>query len=206
MELKTHDLVWISHGCDLLRSPTPDWALNALAQSPVVVVRRAKAPAGWIPVGIRGGERHERYGAMLRSSDVLSYRTPESLVVEQAWNRSSHSIRGAALQSLRFIADLAASQGIPWGVVGSVGYELATGFPLTRENSDVDIIIRVLQRPALPSLHSFYEKLSLASCRVDALVETPKGAVALEEFVRCPERLLVRTDSGVYLGALEYQQ
>lgn len=206
MELKTHDLIWINSDCNLLRSPMPEWAVASLARSPVVVVRRANAPLGWLPVGIRGRNRHERHGTMLRESDVSSYRTPESLAVEQAWNRSSHSIGGAALHSLRLIADVAASQAISWGVVGSVGYELATGFPVTRENSDIDIIIRVVEIPALSSLHKFYRKLSMASCRVDALIETPTGAVSLEEFIRGPERLLIRTDSGVHLGALDHQQ
>jgi phosphoribosyl-dephospho-CoA transferase len=143
---------------------------------------------------------------MLQESDVSSYRTPESLVVEQAWNKSSHSIGVAALNSLRLIAGVAASEGISWGVVGSIGYQLATGFPVTREDSDIDIIIRVAEVPALRSLHSFYQKISMASCRVDALIETPSSAVSLEEFIRGPECLLIRTDSGVHLGALDHQQ
>ncbi|MCU1296681.1 MAG: phosphoribosyl-dephospho-CoA transferase [Acidobacteriaceae bacterium] len=158
---------------------------------------------GWLAVGIRGENRQQRHGAVLQERDVLSYRTPESLVAEQAWNRSSHSISVAAVESLRLVADLAASEGIPWGVAGSVGYELATGSPVTMENSDLDIILRV-QVPVLSSLQRFYEKLSMAPCRVDALIETPMGAASLEEFVRCPERSLIKTDSGVHLCALEY--
>jgi phosphoribosyl-dephospho-CoA transferase len=205
MELKTHDLVWINSCCALKALTKPDWVGTALAQFPVVVVRRAKAPTGWISVGIRGKERHQRHAALLPESEVLSYRTPESLVVERVWDEASRLIRPSALQTLRALVNLADSEGISWGLVGSVGYELATGTRATHEDSDVDIIINLMPSADLQSLRRFYEKLSMLSCRVDALMETPHGAVSLEEFMGCPERLLVRTDSGAHLGAIAYQ-
>src|SRR5260370_753968 len=87
--VRVHDLLWISKDAELCSSHQPAWLRDALKRSPVVVVRRAEAPPGLIPVGIRGLAREQRHATFLRKDDVLACRTPESLVAEQVWHEFS---------------------------------------------------------------------------------------------------------------------
>ena len=61
---QAHDLVWLKAGAlDRQREwayALPDWALSELDRDTPLIVRRALAPPGVIPVGIRGRRRSQR--------------------------------------------------------------------------------------------------------------------------------------------------
>jgi phosphoribosyl-dephospho-CoA transferase len=83
-----------------------------------------------------------------------------------------------------------------------VGFELATGVPVVKPESDLDIVIYA-DRPIPAAIAS-----ALCGCAnglaapVDIRVETPSSGFALREYTRnWPAPILLRTAAGVMLGA-----
>ena len=147
-------------------------------------------------MGIRGRTRRERHPALLREQDVKSWRTPESLAAEKKWRGYPGITRLPALQSLALVAEYAEQEHLDWGPVGSVGYELATGVPTVCANSDLDVVMRCNVRLDFRRLKELQELASSAPARVDVILEGPLGGVALWEFLRSPERCLIKTSLG----------
>lgn len=198
-ELKTHTLVRIrapralvmASGADL-----PDWAAESLLGTPWVVVRRARLHEGLIPIGVRGESRHERLAAWLSPDDTLEYVTPQELVFTQTWARAAatHAARHRSIAALAVRATVERIMGENglenlWGPGGSVGFELATGKATATASSDLDLVVDIA-RPELIASNavSLWAALSALPVRVDALLETPQGAIVLSEYAR------VRTD------------
>jgi phosphoribosyl-dephospho-CoA transferase len=79
-----------------------------------------------------------------------------------------------------------------WGVSGSVGFELASGFAAMHAASDLDLILRAPQpitRHQARELVAFFDR---AACRVDMQLQTPFGAVALREWASASARVLLK--------------
>jgi phosphoribosyl-dephospho-CoA transferase len=204
MGLRAHDLVQIAEGSELFSISTPGWATGALGRSRTVVVTRGQAPQGLLCVGIRGRMRGERHAALLREQDVKSWRTPESLSAEKNWSGYPGITRLPALQSLALVADYAEQEHLDWGPVGSVGYELATGVPTVSATSDLDVVIRCNVRLDFRRLKRLQELVSTAPARVDVILEGPLGGVALCDFLRSPERCLIKTSFGPRIDAFRW--
>jgi phosphoribosyl-dephospho-CoA transferase len=85
--------------------------------------------------------------------------------------------------------------------VGSVGYQLATGVAAVSGTSDLDILLRLNALPDRILLEKFYEVMSLSNVSVDAILEGQSGAVNLAEYLRCPDRLLIKTNAGPRVGS-----
>ena len=82
---------------------------------------------------------------------------------------------------------------LSWGPVGSVGFELATAFPAANCSSDLDLIIRLSDALVPRVAEKVVEAIEDAGTRVDVLLETAAGAIALAEYVRSGPNLLLRT-------------
>lgn len=197
-ELRTHTLLRIA-AAEVLRfdTPPPDSVSDALRLAPWVVVRRGTPRDGMIPVGARGALRSERCAAWLRSGDVLEALDPLELA-HRAWRAQPRCAAVPALAALAPVQEIMrlASLGSRWGPTGSVGFELASGRATATPESDLDLMVRAdqpLERAAAVALHA---ELAALPVRVDALLETPRGAVALAEYVSTPRRTLLRTVSG----------
>jgi phosphoribosyl-dephospho-CoA transferase len=204
MGLRPHDLVEIAEGSELLSISTPGRATRAVAGSRTVVVTRAQAPQGFLCVGIRGPTRGERHAALMREQDVKSWRTPESLAAEKNWGGYPGTPRLPALQSLALLAEYAEQEHLDWGPVGSVGYELATGVHTVCAKSDLDVVVRCDIRLDLRRLKELQELASCAPARVDVTLEGPLGGVALCEFLRSPERCLIKTNLGPRIDSFRW--
>ena len=204
MELKAHDLVEIAEGAALLSHETPGWVTGALRETRTVVVTRGQAPMGFLCVGIRGRKREERHAAVLREQDVKSWRTPESLAAEKNWSGKSRITHLPALQSLALVAEYAEQVHLDWGPVGSVGYELATGVPTVCAQSDLDVVLRCSVRLDFRRLKALQQLTSGAPARVDVILEGPLGGVPLCEFLRSPERCLIKTSVGPRMDAFRW--
>ena len=198
-ELRTHTLLRIA-SAEVLRydTPPPDWVSGALRLAPWVVVRRAAPRDAMIPVGARGAVRSERCAAWLRSCDVLEALDPLELAARRAWGAQRRCAEVPALAVLAPVDEImrAAGLGSCWGPTGSVGFELASGRSTATPASDLDLMVRadqMLERAAALALHT---ELASLPVKVDALLETPRGAVALAEDVCTPCRTLLRTVSG----------
>ena len=200
--VRVHDLLWISKGAELWSLHQPAWVRDALRQSPVVVVRRAEAPSGFIPVGIRGIRREQRYAAFLRKDDVLGCRTPESLAAGQAWHESSAALPLPLLDALKVVSELSKRKNLVWGPIGSVGYQLATGMPAASVASDLDLLVRcndLLSHTCLQTLHAIQSGM----VRLDVSLEGPQGAVALDEYLHNPQAL-IKTIRGPRIAAFTW--
>ena len=171
-----HDLLRVDPAAltELARG-LPGWAAASLAAVPWVVARRALACDGLLPVGIRGHGRSERCAAWLPPAAIVECRTPEDLAAARAWRQSEIP----ALAALDAVATLLA--GSDWGPAGSVGFELATGHPTTRPDSDLDIVLRAPRRMSPAEACRLLAALAVLRVRVDMAVETPLGACSLAE-------------------------
>lgn len=185
---RVDDARWRAH--DLLRvarldraDNEPDWVRDALARAPWAVVRRAPAAAGFVAVGIRGTTRAQRFGTWLYHKDIESICSPEDLLDTLPSGDRLALPAFAALAALR--ASPSALDGYTWGPTGSTGFELATGVQTISASSDLDLLIRMPERPAPAAIRALADTLAHAAdrsgTRVDAQLETPAGGVALAE-------------------------
>ena len=186
---RPHDLLRVT-GPTALPADAPAWALNALSDTPWVVVRRDRAPDGYLPVGVRGASRSERYGTLVAAADIRETAPPETLTDVPGRNLP-------AIQALRGLRPVLDGAGLPWGPTGSVGFELATGHPAATSTSDLDLLVRISDlRCALPALVSLDHAFDSVECRVDCQVETLCGAAALTELADGRPQVMVRTSEG----------
>jgi phosphoribosyl-dephospho-CoA transferase len=73
-----------------------------------------------------------------------------------------------------------------WGPGGSLGYELASGIPAVRADSDLDFILLAPRKLEITEAQDLWRMIRSAPGKVDALVETPCCGFSLEEFVTGP--------------------
>lgn len=199
--LRPHDLLRLRAPADARVPEPPDWVMPALEAAPWVVVRRAAPVAGRVPVGIRGPRRDQRCAAAVDPAAILACVTPEALARARAWETAARPGH-PALRALAALAPRLDATGLVWGVAGGAGFELATGRPVLREASDLDIVLRASFPLPVDALRQAAAACEAAlppvppAARVDALVETPLGAFALAEFYRAGDTLLLRGAGG----------
>jgi phosphoribosyl-dephospho-CoA transferase len=196
-----HDLLRLRRVDDIIvAADLPSWATAALAGAPLVVVRRAPAPAGLVAIGLRGAVREKRLPALLPRAAILERIPPERLAAEAAWRRSPRRGLIAALAALEPVSALLDGLGAVWGPTGSVGFELASGVPAAGPHSDLDILIRRAAPWPLAEARAAVSGLDRLGVRTDAQIETQVGSVALGEFARGRTPVLLRTSSGPRLA------
>ncbi len=192
-----HDLLKISHtACIVSNEEIPKWVQEALLRAPWVVVRRAPPQNGMIPVGVRGENRNQRFGAYIPSSAIVMKVTPEQLVSLAGWRTSVRFTAIRAFQILDIVSFYYSRYDWSWGITGSVGFELASSIPTAHPNSDLDIVIRMpqpLDKETAGVLLGWNTRLPI---RIDVQLETPFGAVALAEYARNEDQVLLRTSYG----------
>jgi len=198
MGWNVHDLLRLRHPGDLLgRCPVPAWVDPALSPAPWVVVRRAPIEGETIPVGVRGRCRTERFAGFIRASSVVECVSPEALASPEAW---LPVVRREELPPMRALPVLHATlcgSGLRWGPVGSVGFELASGVPVTHRTSDLDLIVRLNDFPIPPATAQILlEIIHGTEVRVDLLLETFAGAIAFLEYVSGQSDVVLRSING----------
>src|ERR1700683_2538418 len=143
--LKVHDLLQIdAHALIADSVSRPQWVTETLICCPWVVVRRGQAPAGQISVGVRGAARSERRAGCCSETLIKKIVRPAELLVPS--RTSAHFRRAPALQALQEVIERWQGLSLPWGPTGSVGFELATGRPVTTEGSDLDLVVYTTDR------------------------------------------------------------
>jgi phosphoribosyl-dephospho-CoA transferase len=197
--VRPHDLLRLADGTGLSHEKSvPAWVPTSLAQAAYVVVRRAHAPAGLIPVGVRGRTRAERFAALLALDAVAARVTPEDLVCARGWRNMVRARWIRSLRVLEAVDELFAALGLVWGPTGSVGFELATGVAAASTDSDLDVVVRVPEPLPLRNAREIADDLNRLPVRVDAQLDAPAGAVTLADYVR-GGRILLRTSDGPIL-------
>ncbi|WP_336341899.1 malonate decarboxylase holo-ACP synthase [Pseudomonas atacamensis] len=180
-----HDLLWGMTPAQL-PADAPQWAVAALAAGQPVVVRRALSADGFVAVGVRGVLREQRLAAFMALDSIACRVSPEALCQVEC-ERDLPVMQ--ALKQLRPILD---DCGWVWGVSGSVGFELASGFAAMHAASDLDLILRAPQMITRNQARKLVELFDQAVCRVDMQLQTPFGAVALREWASGSARVLLK--------------
>ena len=180
-----HDLLWGMTPAQL-PADAPQWAIESLAAGQPVVVRRAVSDEGLVAVGVRGLLREQRLATFMRLDSIACRVSPEALCHVD----STRDL--PVMQALRQLRPMLDDCGWVWGVSGSVGFELASGFAAMHAASDLDLILRTAQpitRQQARELAAFFDR---AACRVDMQLQTPFGAVALREWASASARVLLK--------------
>ena len=180
-----HDLLWGMTPAQL-PADAPQWAVAALAAGQPVVVRRAVSADGFVAVGVRGVLRQQRLAAFMALDSIACRVSPEALCHVEC-ERDLPVMQ--ALKQLRPMLDDCCWV---WGVSGSVGFELASGFAAMHAGSDLDLILRAPQMITRNQACKLVELFDQAVCRVDMQLQTPFGAVALREWASGSARVLLK--------------
>src|SRR5271155_2703577 len=197
---RVHDLLLLRSG--ILSSAgmaTPAWVTSHKAGNLWVVVRRPAAPDGFVPVGMRGSNRHERWGGFADLTDVKERLRPSQLSFHMALRTR---IVLPALAALSWLERQLGRSELDWGPVGSVGFELATGQQVVTATSDLDLALFAPTRFARDTASDLWSGMNAAPAKVDVRVETPYCGFSLEEYAReGTERVLVRLPASRKLAA-----
>ncbi|WP_173917544.1 malonate decarboxylase holo-ACP synthase [Halobacillus sp. Marseille-Q1614] len=200
MVINPHDLLEIKRNTEfLLCSPVPDWVNTSLHETPVVVVRRAPRIDGKIPVGVRGKERSERFGAYIDSSDILKHFSPPTILQMKEWKNKAQNHPMPAVQALDLVDEIVGKFKLLWGPGGSVGFELVSGNPTVKETSDLDIIIFSKEPFSVDTAIELLSRFNQLPVTVDVQVEIPTGSISLAEYARGNFPILLKTNKGARL-------
>ncbi len=192
-DLLPHDLVEIVSPEALVSgAPRPAWLSASLERAPFVVVRRAGRRGALVPVGVRGSSRGERFAAWLPAARTLHRVRPEDLALRRGWLGRE----APQLSALCVVEALMAAHGLPWGPVGSVGFELGTGVACVTPDSDVDLVARTPAPLSREDARRLHAALAALPVRIDVQLETPRGGVALSEYAAGGPRVVLRTLDG----------
>jgi phosphoribosyl-dephospho-CoA transferase len=188
---RVHDLLLLRSGIVSYASVTkPAWVTSSPAGNLWVVVRRAIAPDGLVAVGIRGINRHQRWGGFAELVDVKEMVRPSQLCFRMACRTR---IAVPALAALFWIEGQLDRSELDWGPVGSVGFELATGKQVVTATSDLDLALFAQKRFTQDAARDLWSVMSAAPAKVDVRVEAPYCGFSLEEYAReGTEQVLVR--------------
>jgi len=130
---------------------------------------------------------------------VLETRRPDQLRLPLAED-SRRALQ--AFQTLSYLESHLVGLNMSWGPGGSVGYELASGIPAVRDDSDLDFILSAPRKLEITEAQDLWRMISSAPGKVDALVETPLCGFSLKEFATTSRRkILLRTADGRVLGS-----
>jgi phosphoribosyl-dephospho-CoA transferase len=201
MGANVHDLLRVRDSDALVnRDPAPEWVKEALSRAPWVVVRRAPLEGEFIPVGVRGQNRGERFASFVHLSSIVECVSPENFSSSRAWKKAVRLEELPAMRALLRVDAIFQGSDLHWGPSGSVGFELASGVPVALQTSDLDLIVRMGDLLVPPSitrkLLAMVERVETTGVRVDVLLETRKGAMALLEYASGRKNLLLRTIHG----------
>ncbi|WP_338800221.1 malonate decarboxylase holo-ACP synthase [Pseudomonas sp. RSB 5.4] len=180
-----HDLLWGMTPAQL-PADAPQWAIESLAAGQPVVVRRAVGAEGWVAVGIRGALREQRLAAFMALDSIACRVSPEAL------SHVDCERDLPVMQALKQLRPMLDDCGWVWGVSGSVGFELASGFTAMHAASDLDLILRTPQLITRNQARKLVAVFDQAVCRVDMQLQTPFGAVALREWASGSARVLLK--------------
>ncbi|MGA5820725.1 phosphoribosyl-dephospho-CoA transferase MdcG domain-containing protein [Kitasatospora sp. NPDC094028] len=195
----------------------PDWARAVLRAHPWVTVGRAPtvtgtpadlphpqrctrdpeaAPEHWIPVTVRGPRPGQRLDALAPWAAVARTLRPERLAERRGRLAPERIAAVPALALLPEAGRLVADHRLPWGPIGAVGYELASGVPVTGPLSPLRLVLRAPQPVSRRDALQLRRALSKLPVPVQAELVTRHGAVLLAEYAASPLTVTLLTPYG----------
>lgn len=194
MELKVHDLIRINSANDLMYyTKKPNWVDESITRAPFVVIRRVHSEGNFIPVGIRGTRRDERFAAFVHVNKIVDIISPEQIAQARDWVYYDKEI----FFYLKQIENIMNDNAIDWGPVGSVGFELVSKVPTVNDKSDIDLMIRHPSKLTPELAKEIVDELNQLPVPTDIQVETVEGAFSLKEYAVCKGKpILFKTKNG----------
>jgi phosphoribosyl-dephospho-CoA transferase len=193
-----HDLLFLRAGAAFVPGgDQPDWLDAAWTARAPLVVRRSVAGAGLVPVGARGPQRNQRCAGVVAAADVVRRVTPDMLAGALP---PASGDDFPCIAALRALAPQLSALGLAWGPAGGAGFWLASGLPVLRASSDLDLLVRAplpLDARVVAALCALQAD---SACRIDIQVDTGHGGFALSEYAR-GGRVLLKTARGPVLVA-----
>lgn len=200
---RAHDLLWLD--ATPAGEALPAWATAAWLRQAPLVVRRATTAPGRLPVGLRGPARSERHACEIDVDQVLRRVTPEMLSARVA-AMPPDATQYAALAALRTVAPLLDATGWAWGPTGGVGFALASGLPVLRADSDLDLVLRLDAPPDAAQTEALRAiAAAVTACRLDLQIDTGHGGFAYAEWAAGRSSILLKTDRGPLLTATPWE-
>jgi phosphoribosyl-dephospho-CoA transferase len=191
------DTASISCGNHSFDVSVPASVRQELEETNFVVVRRGVITENWVPIGIRGRERAQRWAAWYPRYAIQEIIKPMDLLSQVNTVNDQPPVR----RGLRTLMKAWKWLTYPWGPAGSLGFEVATGKPTTTPQSDLDVVIYAdapLSRRDAQRLLTSADDLEV---EIDIRVETPTCGFSLTEYATSPTKtILLRTASGPLLG------
>jgi phosphoribosyl-dephospho-CoA transferase len=166
-----------------------------LEETNFVVVRRGLITESWVPIGIRGRGRSQRWAAWYPRYAIQEIVKPMDLLPKvNTANDQPRSALRTLMKGWKWLSH-------PWGPAGSLGFEVATGKQTTTTQSDLDVVIYAdtpLSRRDAQRLLASADDLEV---RLDIRIETPTCGFSLTEYATSPNKtILLRTVTGPVLG------
>ncbi|MFP5391851.1 MAG: malonate decarboxylase holo-ACP synthase [Gammaproteobacteria bacterium] len=183
--------------------PWPAWLDAAWLMAAPLVVRRDCAPAGMVAVGARGLTRKQRSRALAPIAGITRVLAPEQLVAQAS------ALTLPCIEAFNTARSQLAPLALTWGPSGGVGFTLASGLPVLRPDSDLDLLVRApapLDAATLARLQELQALQQRSACRIDIQVDTGVGGFALAEYTARRGRVLLKTARGPRLVADPWQQ
>jgi phosphoribosyl-dephospho-CoA transferase len=193
------DTAAISCGANSFDVSVPASVRRELEETNFVVVRRGMVTENWVPIGIRGPQRSQRWAAWYPRYAIQGIVKPMDLLTQV--DTANHRDISPARRAFQSLKNAWQSLAYPWGPAGSLGFEVATGKPTTTRRSDLDVVIYAddpLPRRDAQRLLAAADDLEVT---VDIRIETATCGFSLTEYATSPTKtILLRTVDGPVLG------
>jgi phosphoribosyl-dephospho-CoA transferase len=168
-----------------------------LEETNFVVVRRGLITESWVPIGIRGHERSQRWAAWCPLYAIQQIVKPTDLLTQVDTANGVSPVRRALRTLMKGWKWLT----YPWGPAGSLGFEVATGKQTTTMGSDLDVVIYADNPISRRDAQRLLASADDLEVRLDIRIETPTCGFSLTEYATSPTKtILLRTVAGPVLG------
>lgn len=194
-----HNLVEIDPKNFLSEKKIPDWVIDSLEKTPLVIVRRGVIVDNKVPVGVRGVKREQRFAGFILIDSAINIITPTSLV-NNSWKKLSEDrLELPAINALDKVTKILKDYN--FGISGSVGFELASGQSTAKMSSDLDLILYERLKMSHEEAFDLLHKLNQFGVHADFQVVHGQKGFSLEEFVNSSsDTILIKTANGPILS------
>jgi phosphoribosyl-dephospho-CoA transferase len=193
------DTAAISFGNRSFNESVPASVRRELEETNFVVVRRGVITESWVPIGIRGPQRFQRWAGWYPRYAIQEIVKPMDLLTRV--NTVNDQNTTPARRALRSLMNAWQSLIYPWGPAGSLGFEVATGKQTTTMQSDLDVVIYADEPLPRRDAQRLLTSANDLEVSVDIRIETPMCGFSLTEYATSPTKtILLRTVAGPILG------
>src|SRR5690606_891632 len=131
---------------------------------------------------LRGKRRADRMASYAQRSAVVRQVTSESLARKRDWQQQTLSNIYPLIKTLDQLAKALDRAELKWGPTGGVGFFLASGIPVLRCDSDLDLVLYAEDRLTHHQTTALREAFQATPWRIDAQIDTGVGGFSFSEW------------------------